>query len=124
MKKAISISLALLLLILSARDLLTFAAFKLHQDIIVAELCVNIADPVPMCLGSCFLGQQIAEDVTEDTSPFTNWLPGLQDKPVYFQAFSANTPGRKTEKEHRSCFHYQKLQTRLFTPAILQPPQG
>lgn len=123
MKKATTISLALLLLLLSARDLVTFAAFKLQQQTIAAELCVNKYELIPMCVGSCFLDLQITEDIEQNTDPFASWLASSDQKPVYFQASCPVILDRQGLTPSVLQFFYQDLESQAVLQKILQPPR-
>lgn len=37
-------------------------AFKINQDYIAANLCINRFDKIPVCKGACFLEKQLNED--------------------------------------------------------------
>lgn len=61
MKQYTAIVLALVFLMLSMKDWVTFASFKVNQDRIAATSCVNRTIPQVMCYGVCVLGEQLAE---------------------------------------------------------------
>lgn len=123
MKKVLTISLALLLLLLSARDLLTFAAFKFQQDTIAAELCVSKYEEIPMCFGECFLDQQIKinksqEDRTNDALP-----PDLNPKSVFFLSWFPVYSFDNEIPEKNSAFQYQSMRSQIHQRKILKPPR-
>lgn len=37
-------------------------SFKINQDYIAANLCINRFDAIPLCKGSCFLEKQLNQD--------------------------------------------------------------
>jgi hypothetical protein len=41
------------------------AAFKINQDYIAENLCINRFDAIPLCKGSCFLEDQLIKDQKE-----------------------------------------------------------
>lgn len=122
MKSLISISLATLLLLLAARDLLTFTAFKIHQQTIAAELCVNINEPTPMCFGQCFLDQQIEAGKEKPNDLSTTIPTEIAEKVVYFQSLIAYTPSAPTSGVVRN-FRYLALRSALLPHQLLQPPR-
>lgn len=83
-----SVLLAAFMLLLSFKNTFIYIDFKIHQDYIAKNLCVNRFSPDVMCGGSCYLQEQMEQndigDYTEhavpkfeDISPFK-----LQLKPV------------------------------------------
>jgi hypothetical protein len=123
MKKTLTISLAILLLLLSVRDLLTFAAFKIHQDTIAAELCINRYEVVPMCFGQCFLDQQI--EINKDLADHSGKaaLPDISAKPVFFQSFHPLLYIEREVVTTPASFHYQDLRSQMIVRKLLEPPR-
>lgn len=66
MKKVISISLSVLILSLTTKDLMTYAHFFINQDFISNNLCINRDKPEIMCHGKCFLKKQIQENQKQE----------------------------------------------------------
>ena len=122
MKKAITISLAFLLLLLSVRDLVTFAAFKLQQEAIAATLCVNKYEPIPMCLGSCFLIEQIIQDIDHD-QPITSRTPRPAEKPVYFSTLTIELPKRPAYRSSDPVFSADNLLSQIVILDLFRPPR-
>ena len=63
----------LVLIILSSAflDGLDYLAFKLNQQYISVNLCVNINKPEVMCYGSCYLNKQLAKNKEQEKNfPF------------------------------------------------------
>ncbi len=60
---------AMLLLVLSARDVLTWISFKLDQDRIAEKWCINKYKPVVSCSGKCFLDQQLTKSKDQSDLP-------------------------------------------------------
>lgn len=65
MKKALVIGLALLMLSLSFKDIFSYIQYFVHQDLISTTLCLDRADPISMCYGSCYLEQSIKNNYTQ-----------------------------------------------------------
>lgn len=85
MKKIVAISFALLILATSAKDVLTWASFKVNQDFIAKTLCINRDKPEKKCNGKCQLTKKIAES-KEDGDPAKSPIPqpDEQKQLVYF----------------------------------------
>ena len=122
MKQVFTIFLALLLLLTSVRDLVTFTAFKLNQEEIATQFCVNIDEPIPMCYGQCFLDAQI--ELNKQNGPVSDHLSSIElhEKTVYFQlSFLAETVISSTSFMENS-FLYQELISANFLNDIFHPP--
>lgn len=123
-KKAFTLFLALLLLLVSARDLVTIAAFKWQQDIIAATLCVNRFEPVPMCAGQCFLEEELKESKEQEQGSAAGQQLTISEKPVYFQAPLPESPARITVPLiSNPCFTYLPLQADPALRSVFQPPR-
>ncbi|WP_143473595.1 hypothetical protein [Flavilitoribacter nigricans] len=123
MKKFLTISLSVLLLLLSVRDLLTFAAFKLQQETIAAKLCINRYESVPMCFGQCFLDQQIQTNIDQEEHPGSARLPELSIKPVFFQFLSSLRLLQHADLIITRNFHYQGLLSQIVVRKLIEPPR-
>ena len=55
-----------LILVLS-RDTITFFAFKLNQDFIANELCINKEKPELNCHGKCHLNNELKKNNNENS---------------------------------------------------------
>src|SRR4051812_12457398 len=62
MKKMAAILLIAALLVQCTSQLWIMVAFKINQDYIAANLCINRFDAIPVCKGSCFLEDQLNQD--------------------------------------------------------------
>lgn len=121
MKNVVSIFLAVTLLLLSVRDLVTIAAFEFQQEQIAATLCVKKYEPIPMCAGQCFLEQQLDENHQQDELPLGTTQPDLQEKTVYFQPFATMLKPVINTLSQRLIIRHADLRT-LFLPEIASPP--
>jgi hypothetical protein len=62
MKKLLSIILIIATVIQSTSELWILVSFKINQEYIATNLCINRFDAIPVCKGSCFLEKQINQD--------------------------------------------------------------
>jgi len=62
MKKIASVLLLAAFLVECTSQLWIMAAFKINQDYIAANICVNRFDAIPICKGSCYLEVQLNQD--------------------------------------------------------------
>jgi len=65
MKQFLAISLSILILFLSVRNLAVYSYFKINQSEIADKWCVNKFDASVMCYGQCYL-QSIIIQVNEE----------------------------------------------------------
>ncbi len=78
---------SVLILLSSAKDLVTYVQFKVNQEYISNTFCVNKDKPIAMCYGSCVLQDAIIDNHTADQelpmsiqmefTPLTYLLPEL-----------------------------------------------
>ncbi|MGK7397350.1 MAG: hypothetical protein ACNS62_22425 [Candidatus Cyclobacteriaceae bacterium M3_2C_046] len=61
MKKAVSIIFLLIILIQPLNRLLIYISFRINQEYIANNLCVNRLDKITVCYGSCQLTKKIEE---------------------------------------------------------------
>jgi len=62
LKKVLSILLIIAFLVQSTSQLWILVAFKINQEYIAANLCINRFEAIPVCKGSCFLEKQLSQD--------------------------------------------------------------
>lgn len=68
MKKCVVIFMSLMMLLMSLRDLATYADFYLNQQYIAQNFCINMNKPELMCNGKCYLKETLSDNhETEDT---------------------------------------------------------
>jgi len=60
-KNAIAISLAILILSISMKDLAIYALFKANQTYLTQNVCINRFSPEELCFADCILTQTIIE---------------------------------------------------------------
>lgn len=53
------------------------AAFKINQDYIAANLCINRFESIPICKGSCYLENQLNQDQKQQQK-----FPDLKTKEI------------------------------------------
>ncbi|MBK7885248.1 MAG: hypothetical protein IPJ81_16805 [Chitinophagaceae bacterium] len=53
------------------------AAFKINQDFIAANLCINRFEVIPVCKGSCYLENQLNQDQKQQQK-----FPDLKTKEI------------------------------------------
>lgn len=98
MRKVLSILLILALLIQSTGYLCIIGMFKLNQDYIAKNLCINRFDAIPICMGSCYLEDQLnSKDQQQQNAPdFKNaeaffYCEQLMNKEVFPQMMAEAT---------------------------------
>ena len=69
MKNAIAILLAILMLSVSMKDLVIYAAFKSSQDYLTDNFCLNRFTPEELCFASCVLTATIQDSQENQDLP-------------------------------------------------------
>lgn len=111
-----------ILLSLQWRDTLTYISFRVNQERIAREMCINRFSPELMCGGSCVLAEQLEENnrtENEDGLP-----PALSnhDQVVFLQLLSTGNSFLLDGKEPCRSYHYQSPVTELCLPGVFRPP--
>ena len=90
---------SLLVLIGTFSDAFIYITFKLNQDKIAEELCINLDEPELMCKGKCFLDDQLARINTSQPQKVGQTPVKFEKKdiPLYYKS-------NKSEKINLSCF--------------------
>ena len=68
LKKLLTILLALAFVVQSTSQLWIKAAFYSNRDYIANNLCINRFDTIPLCKGSCYLEEKLAQDKEQQKS--------------------------------------------------------
>jgi hypothetical protein len=77
LKKLVSILLIIAFLVQSTSQLWIIAAFKINQDYIAANLCINRFEAIPVCKGSCYLENKLNQDQKQQQK-----FPDLKTKEI------------------------------------------
>mgnify|MGYP006206130183 CR=1 FL=1 len=84
MKKAFSIIMTMLFLLVSFQQALIIVHFKLNQQNIEQEFCVNKAKPELQCHGKCHLKKELAKSAADEQSPADKKQNSKQEMEVLF----------------------------------------
>lgn len=90
MKSIITGILLFILCLLSFQDLTQVALFKINQDFIITNFCINKADKVYTCNGKCHLSKAIAQ--SKDNKSSNNPSKTLDNKRVNLIYLIGNQP--------------------------------
>jgi len=122
MKKLLSILFCALILIFSTKDIRTYVAFKLNQDFITNNWCVNINKPATDCSGKCFLKKEWKEN-QEDKND-NSQLPQLEENiKNYYYAELKLLQLKDNDQIANNNFRHYYLVDQLFYPKLLDPPK-
>lgn len=121
MKKALAISLVLLVLAASAKDFVIWAGFKINQDFIAKTLCINRDKPEKHCNGKCYLSKKITESKEKDPVKAPVPQPDELKQVVFFcEPFPTILPGSYLSARanifHAAGFHEQACPVDIFQP--------
>jgi hypothetical protein len=115
LKKVVSILLIFAFLLQSTSQLWIMAAFKINQDYIAANLCINRFDEIPVCKGSCYLEKQLNQDQKQQQK-----FPDLKTKEINLFC-QDNTTGLPTQVVIlNNNISYPKFNTSFITSAYLR----
>lgn len=77
MRKIVSILLIVAFFVQCTSQLWILAAFKINQDYIANNLCINRFESIPVCKGSCILENQLNKDQKQQQQ-----IPDLKAKEI------------------------------------------
>ena len=83
MKRIVSVLMIALILTVSFKDLVDYALFRINQEYIAANLCINRTKPKTMCAGSCYLKTVIKENHNPEEDPALMALTIGDQKVIY-----------------------------------------
>ena len=127
MKKFFFICISLLVLIGTFSDAFVYITFKLNQERIASELCINLDEPELMCKGKCFLNDQL----TKVNTPPKNEKGQVpikfekKDIPLYFKSEKSESISRSTfldSTEMLTCVDATSYEKHL--KGVFHPPQA
>lgn len=125
MKSLFSISMSLLVLIGTFSDAFIYITFKINQDYIAQELCINLDKPEVMCQGKCFLDDQLAKVNTNQ--PTKNSTPPKFEKkdiPLFFKKHSSqNEVLARLNKKNPPVLREITVDYEKHLKGVFHPPQ-
>ncbi|MEZ4962365.1 MAG: hypothetical protein R2830_21230 [Saprospiraceae bacterium] len=124
MKKFVSIVLALLILAVSAKDLLMWTSFKANQDFIAKVFCINKDKPEVMCNGKCYLDKKIAESKEEKKNDAPVPSPDESKQVVYFQEILNIEYSGPVSSFQKTVFSEPLFSEQAFLSDLFQPPRA
>ena len=125
MKKTIVISLSILILSLTSKDLITYAQFFINKDFISKNICINRDNPKMKCQGKCFLKKSIQKKQKREKN-FPNSNKKKNSKISYVsksKVFNCNdcfTLKKKSEISYNPVGYFFSYHERIFRPPQLR----
>jgi len=121
LRSLIAISFTFLIVLSSSSKVWTYLAFKVNQDYIAAELCENRFEPLTLCSGKCYLGDQLQQLDEREQDPVQGQTIKIYDlisPPT--SVLLANVP---TALEKVKFANIPRAKGNTFLQAIFKPPQ-
>jgi hypothetical protein len=105
------------------RDGITIVVFKLNQNYIARNLCVNRDKPMTMCGGSCYLKKKLEKNRQED-QPYPR-SQTKEDRLLEFYSCAASLAGPAHSGQDNTPFlpYHDKLFCIDFITGIFHPPK-
>ncbi len=125
MKKALTISLAAIILIASMSNVVVYLNFKIHQSEIARTLCINKDKPKMHCEGKCILNERLAENNDEgnaSSSPLSKLEETYRFPLFFYLAEALLSTSSHVAFEHT--FHYNGLSSQSSHSPQLRPPEA
>lgn len=109
--------------ITASSRLVVFATWSLHQDYIIAQYCVNKAQPEILCSGRCYLNDQLV-NVDDDLSTTSDLNHKVTLQPWSFDRQPALDDLASTEvSDLHHTWSYQDESGRLYKLDLPDPPR-
>lgn len=121
LRSLIAISFTFLIVLSSSSKVWTYLAFKINQDYIAAELCENRFEPLTLCSGKCYLGDQLQQLDERQQDPIQGQpikVYDLINPPVTVSLIS-----RPTTPEKVRFANIPRAKGNTYLHAIFKPPQ-
>ncbi|MGB0861894.1 MAG: hypothetical protein ACPGXZ_03205 [Saprospiraceae bacterium] len=121
MKQIFAISMSLLFLMLSMKDMVVYVSFKANQDYIVDNFCENKIIPQVMCNGSCYLADQLeSQNETKENAPLQQ-VEDYKEVVVYIYNLNYQTID-ETLVSHSLDTRVNQMSSRLLVNNLFRPP--
>ena len=121
MKGWIAISLTLLFISFSLKDLVIYVSFKINQQQIEKEWCINKNEPLVMCAGSCYLVTQLTKEAEKQNSHFYNIAKSAE---IFYllDAFEMTILQPRLPDEVKHNFYSPIYLTHPYRNGVFRPP--
>ena len=123
MRRAIAIFFTLIMLSVSFKEIVQYAAFKLNQDSISALFCINKDKPELKCDGKCYLKKSIQASEKENKQSKPVPPPDEKSLVVYFEN-SFHASNASIAQRSNPFFNYVEFISFLLHQDIPHPPEG
>ncbi|MGB1204141.1 MAG: hypothetical protein ACPG5B_00775 [Chitinophagales bacterium] len=121
MKHLIAILLSCIVLLIATKDMAVYALFKVNQQYVTSQFCVNKDKAEMKCNGKCFLKKQIKEN-KENKTNFPSSLPEeITNITLFTIANSVQTLFVPSQK-YKVVSTPQKLSIQGYLREIFHPP--
>lgn len=105
----------------STSRLWIIAAFKINQNYIAANLCINRFEAIPVCKGSCYLEAQLNKDHEQQQK-----APDLKNKEInlFYQEYSNMLPLQTLVRDGGTTFSrpHTGFITSGYLHSVFRPP--
>lgn len=122
MRQGIAIFFAFLMLSVSCRELIQYAAFKFNQEYISDVFCINKDKPEMKCDGKCYLKKTL-DTAKEEKQSKTLPPPDEKSILIYFE-WPYNASVAFISLKPRPLFNYIESYSSQSGMEILHPPEG
>lgn len=125
LRKILSISFALFILLQSFSKIWIVISFKIHQKYIAENFCVNRNMPAPiMCSGKCYLNEQLKKETEETPSQFPTAQFSKTEVVHYQDFFLPAFSDLAFDTQQNSLFPcYKDFPSQLLVRKFFHPPQ-
>ena len=122
MNKLISILLIAIITSFIWRDVVVYGVFKIQQDYISANQCINRNKPITQCNGNCVLTERLSAPIKGASNSESD--PILIDiKMEYFFEEEESTPSVINETERQDIDYLKFRKLKGFLPSQIKPPE-
>lgn len=121
MRIVLSISLSILLLAASCKDVGTYISFYANQDFIAKVFCVNKENKNSCCEGKCYLTQKLAEGKSENEKPISVTLSDIYQL-QYIPIHQLPLLSYNLNKGHKGTFSFLSYLEMEVIDDLFRPP--
>lgn len=124
MNRLFGILLILVLALPSLAKLCIYIDFKIDQDYIANNLCINIDKPELMCSGKCYLNKALNIDSQQTPATIPSELLAKISLPFILDVFYLSLLDKTSSEQYiRNLWVYQSYHSSNYFDEVYHPPQ-
>jgi hypothetical protein len=118
-----AVFIAVFLMLVICRDLVTYTSFKINQDFIAMVLCINKEKPKLDCNGKCHLNKELKKNDSEDRDNKVNFPIVKSEQKINFYSKNVISNNPLFDKTKSQICSNDIMHSYLKVSDIFHPPR-